>query len=158
VPSDWKTYTDSELGVSFPAPNGLTRTENQVQLTEIGKVPATVMTQVGYRADGKGVLGIATTPNPAGVSLEDWIRTVPGWACEPGASPTCEPKQVQIAGERGIYFSLNVLGDPAATVYFAHNDSIYIMSGNVYGTSVEGPALNTGEFQAIIDGLRFDAP
>jgi hypothetical protein len=158
VPGDWKEYTDPELGFTIFAPDGLERTESVFQLSEHGKIPATQQRQINFkRDDGRPVVAVSTIPNPAGVSLEEWIRTVPGWPCEPGASPTCEPERVTIAGEEGIRFSLSVIGDAAATVFFARGDTIYILSGNVFGVLEHGAALDEVEFQAIIDGFRFQA-
>ena len=158
VPSDWKEYTDPELGFTIPIPDGLERTESVVQLTALGRLPATQQRQINFkRDDGQPVVAVSTIPNPAGVSLEEWIRTSPGWPCEPGASPTCEPERLTIAGEQGIRFSINVHGDAAATVYFAHGGTIYILSGNLFGVLEYGAALDEVEFQAIIDGFRFQA-
>jgi hypothetical protein len=156
VPGGWKAYTDPELGFTFAAPDGLERTESVFQLSEHGKIPATQQRQINFnRDDGQPVVAVSTIPNPAGAALEDWIRTVPGWPCEPGAWPTCDPERVTIAGEEGIRFSINVLGNAAATVFFAHGGTIYILSGNVFGAPEYGAALDEVEFQTIVDGFRF---
>ncbi len=156
VTSDWKEYTDAELGFTIFTPDGLVRTESVIQLTEIGEIPAIERRQIIFkRDDGQPVVWVSMTPNPAGVPLEEWIRTVPGWPCEPGASPTCDPELVTIAGVEGIRFSINVLGEPIARVYFAGGGTIYSLGGNVLGALGYGAALDEVEFQAIIDGFRF---
>ena len=155
VPGDWKEYTDPELGFTIFAPDGLERTESVFQLSEHGKIPATQLSVITF-ADPKGrwVVGVSETPNPAGLSLEDWIRTVPGWPCEPGASPTCEPEEVTVGGERGIRFSIGVIGDPTATVYLTHKDSIYVLHGNIHGDG-QGPPLSEHEFMIFLERFRF---
>jgi hypothetical protein len=159
LPEGWTESTDPELGFTVAYPDGLTREEEVVELPGIGQVPRTEMRQIRYlRRDGTPVLGVSTTLNPSGAALEEWIRTVPGWPCEPGAYPTCEPEWLIVAGEPAVRFSINVLGDPAATVYFAHRGAIYVLGGNLYGSQQYEPALTEDEFAVVLGRFRFEEP
>lgn len=152
----WEEYVDPSLGFSLPHPPGLNVNERSIDLPQKGSIPATQQRAVSFVGqNGVPVAGVSITPNPAGLELKEWIRTVPGWPCDPMGQPTCTPDHLTIAGETAIRFSLNVLGEPAATIYFAHAGSVYALGGNVFGTAAFPPALSEAEFQRIIDGFRF---
>jgi len=158
APSGWSTYADSELGFSMPVPKGLRENLSVIELPERDGLPATQLRVVSFdRADNVPVVGVSSTPNPTGLSLDEWIRARPGWPCDPGASPTCTPELVSIGGETGIRFSIDVVGDPAATIYFAHGGMIYSLSGNVFGSGEAGygPAITESDFQVVVRGFRF---
>ena len=156
APSDWKTYTDSALGFAFTAPDGLTRSEELIDLPAKDGIPATKLRVLTFAdQNGTWVVGVSEAPNPASLPLEDWIRTVPGWPCEPGAFPTCEPEEVSVGGEQGIRFSISVIGDPTATVYLAHRGSIYVLHGNIHGDGQQGPPLSEDEFKIFLERFRF---
>jgi hypothetical protein len=158
VPSGWDTYSDSQLGFSMPIPQGLSRQGNVVDLPARNDLPATQLRIISFaRPDSTPVVGISSTPNPTGLLLDEWIRTRPGWPCDPHGSPTCDPQKVTVSGETGIRFSIDTLGDPAATVYFAHNGVIFSLSGNVFGSGEGGygPTMTEEEFQTVLQGFRF---
>ncbi len=158
LPTDWESYQDANLGFSFAHPAGLTKSEQTIDLSAKGGIPATQLRVISFdRQDGVPVVGVSFTPNAAGLTLEEWIRTVPGWPCEPMAYPTCEPTDVTAGGERGIRFSLDTLGDPAATIYFAHDGYIFSLSGNVFGSGEGGygPALTEADFAKVVENFRF---
>lgn len=156
---DWVTYTDAQLGFKLLHPPGLSVNERLIDLPGKNDIPPTTQRNVSFvGTDGVPVVGISVTPNPAALTLEQWIRTVPGWPCDPKGYPTCVPSQVSVGGEDGIRFSINVLGEPAATVYFAHAGAIYALGGNVFGSPEGGfpPALSESDFQRVVAGFRFD--
>jgi hypothetical protein len=156
VPADWATYTDAEFLFEARYPPELLRHEQIIELTAVDGIPATELKVVSFnRTDGAAVIGVSITPNPAGVSLEEWIRKQPGWPCEPDASPTCEVTFPAVDGERGIRFSIDVLGQPAATVYVAHAGNIYVLHGNVFGSAEYPPTLTEDEFGQVLNGFRF---
>jgi hypothetical protein len=156
----WETYTDPQLGFSFPHPPGLTLKETTFEEHATDSCPAVQARIVSLvDEDGVGKTGVVVAPNPCNFSLEEWIRTFPGWPCEPNPSPTCEPEEVTVSGEPGIRFSLDSLGEPAATIYFAHGDVVYALGGNVYGSGEArtSPTLAEEDFQRIVAGFRFAA-
>jgi hypothetical protein len=159
-PADWTLYQDEANRFALPHPPQLDRSEQTVHLTEVSGIPATDLRIISFeRSDGVAVVAVSVTSNPAGVELEQWIRGQPGWPCEPGAVPTCEPVHLEISGEPAIRFSLDTLGQPTATVYVAHGTDIYVIYGNVFGVKQDGTdaALTEEEFQAILRGFRFDS-
>ncbi len=161
APTGWKEYTDPQLQFSLPARAGLLISEWSYDTHENkGCPPVQVRVVTLKTTDGNGVLGVSRAPNPCKLSLEEWIREYPGWPCEAGASPTCEPAEVTVAGERGIRFSINALGDPTATIYFARGDAMYGLSGGVYRSPEAGygPTMTEDEFQAVIRAFRFLQP
>ena len=158
LPNGWETYTDPELGFSFPHPAGLTLREGSYETHQTDRCPVTTVKTSGFdNMDSGPVVGVATAPNPCNLSLEEWIRTYPGWPCEPMSSPTCEPTSVTVGGERGIRFSIDTLGDAAARIYFAHAGVIYSLGGNVFGNGEGGygPAISEEDFELVIQGFRF---
>ena len=158
APDGWVTYTDAQLGLSFPHPEGLTLRESMFEEHAAGECPA-VKARIASLIDENqvGKVGVVVAPNPCNLSLEEWIRTFPGWPCEPNGSPTCDPVNLAIAGERAIRFSLDVLGEPAATIYFAHTRFVYALGGNVYGSGEARIAatLSEDDFQRVVAGFRF---
>jgi hypothetical protein len=105
---------------------------------------------------GKPTVGVSVVPNPGGLGLEDWIRTYPGWPCEPTGHPTCERVMLAVAGQPAIRFSINVMGEPSATVYFAHGGHIYAIGGNIFGSGHGGfdPTISEADFQKILNGFQ----
>jgi len=158
IPAGWEVYVDPALGFSFPQPPGLVATERSYETHETDACPANQVSGTGFNdSDGIPIVGVGVAPNPCGLSVEEWIRTYPGWPCEPNGYPTCEPADVLVAGERGIRFSINVLGEPAANIYFGHDGLIFELSGNVFGSGHGGysAAISEAEFQVIVEGFRF---
>jgi hypothetical protein len=154
----WEVYADRQLGFSFPHPSGQAAQERYVDYPARDNLPAVQQRNISFRnATGVPLVGVSVVVNPTNLSLEDWIRTYPGWPCDPMGSPTCVPADVTVAGERGIRFSLNVLGEPAATVYFAHAGYIYSLGGNIYGSGEGGygPAIGEEDFQTVLSGFQF---
>jgi hypothetical protein len=93
---------------------------------------------------------VGVTPNPSALSLEDWIRTYPGWPSD--------PTSLTIAGAPGLRFSRNVLDEPADFVFFQHAGYIFELSGGVYGSPEGGygPTITRADFDHVIDQFRFN--
>jgi hypothetical protein len=157
-PDGWQVYTDPELGFSFPHPPSRPPEERLTDFPAQDNLPAVQLRSVSFRdAMGVPLVGVSVAPNPAKLSLEGWIRTYPGWPCDPMGSPTCVPADVVVDGEPGIRFSISVLGELAATVYFAHAGYIYALGGNVFGSGEGGygAAIEEEDFQTVLDGFQF---
>lgn len=152
LPDGWQVYGDSERGFSFPHPPGLTLTEQIFdELDKAGKPTGQVRTLSLRHPGGTPAISMAIAPNPGNLSLEDWIRTFPGW-------PT-EPRPVTIGGESGLLFEINQMGQRYPGAYFRHADSVFSISANVFGAAELGvsaaPGISETDFQRVMDGFRF---
>jgi hypothetical protein len=105
---------------------------------------------------GSSVVGVAAAPNPCRFSLEEWIRTYPGWPCDPSGIP-CQPTEVIVGGERGLRFPVGSLGEPSSTIYVSHGGFIFALSGDVTGcgNGCRTPTLSEEDYQRVIQGFRF---
>lgn len=153
TPAGWDVYADPEAGFSFPHPGGLTLTEQSYDaLDKSGSNNVRVRTLSFRRPDGTPAISMAIAPNPNSLTLEEWIRTYPGWPSE--------PQNVTIAGEPALLFETNQSGQLYPSVYFRRGDSVFSISGNVFGASELGvsspPGITESEFQRVRDGFRFD--
>lgn len=123
----WTTYTDSHAGFGTPIPENLSRNEQTIDIPEKDGYPAESQRLISFvNQSGGGIVGVGVTPNPAGLTLENWIRTYPGW---PG-----DPTTVQIAEEQAVRFSQSVLHRFRLLPAWRF---IFELSGGVYG-SAEG--------------------
>jgi hypothetical protein len=146
----WITYTDDAAGFSMPIPDGAVRKEQTIDLPAKGGYPVVPQKLTGFvDKDGIGLVGVSITPNPAGLKLENWIQTYPGW--------TTDPTSVMVDGEQGLRFSRSVLGEPADFVFVQHGGSIFELSGNVYGSGEGGygPTITKADFDLVISGFRY---
>jgi hypothetical protein len=146
----WTTYSDSATGFDMPIPENTSRKEQTIEFPEKGGYPAVLDRLISFvNQAGDGVVGVGVTPNPAGLTLEDWIRTYPGW---PG-----DPTTIQIAEEQGLRFSRSVLDEPADDVFFQHGGYIFELSGGVYGSAEggNGPTITKSDFDRVISEFHF---
>jgi hypothetical protein len=150
-PADWSTYTDPELGFSFPQPPGLTASEQFFDLPAKNGNPPVQQRSVTLDDDaGLFVVGVSVVPNPVDLTVDEWVRRYVGWPSE--------PQPVAIAGEPGLLFPINAMGDRWPVVYFTHTDYVYSLGGNVYGAAGDPPlppGISEADFQRVIDGFRF---
>jgi hypothetical protein len=154
LPDGWEIYVDPERGFSFAHPPGLTLTEQLFDQTDnsgqrVGQVRA-----LSFRhQSGTPAISMAVAPNPNSLTLEEWIRTFPGWPSE--------PRPVTIGGESALLFETNQMGQRYPGVYFRHADVVLSISANVYGASELGVSASSGisesDFQRVMDGFRFGA-
>ncbi len=143
VPDDWATYLDAELGFSFPHAPGLTSSED---------FPHDAKRIVLRDTFGVVAFSVVASPNPDGLTLEEWIKTVPGWPTEPPDWLPSEPEAIAIGGETGLLFRIDQVGQPNPTVYFGHGDYIFSVRANF---GVKGSPLNEADFQHVVDGFTF---
>jgi hypothetical protein len=150
-PDDWVTYTDPELGFSFPQPPGLTPSEEAIDLPAKGGNPPVQQRSVSFLDDsGVFVVGISVVSNPVDLALDEWIGIYVGWPSE--------PQSVAIGGEPGLLFPINAVGDQWPVVYFKQSGHVYSLGGNVYGAAGDPPlppGISEADFQQVIDGFRF---
>jgi hypothetical protein len=147
-PNDWETYVDPELGFSFPHPKGWTSSTEYYELPETKGNPEVLLRSVTFRDDaGHPTITYAVAPNPAGLTLEDWIASYPGWPSEPG--------HTTVAGQPALIFEVNQLGERFPGVYFEFEGNVISMSGNVYGAGGDAvpPSLTESEFREVIDRI-----
>jgi hypothetical protein len=150
LPADWEIYLDPQLAFSLPHPSGLMMREHFFDLQEQKSSSAIQGRVISFdRPDGVFALYVAIAPNSAGLSLEEWIKTYPGWPAE--------PQPFVVAGERALWFARNALDEPDAKVYFAHAEMVYMLSGNVFGSGENGygPAIGEADFQIVLQLFRF---
>jgi hypothetical protein len=149
--TSWGMYSDAAAGFNMPIPENTVRNEGTVELPAKNGYSAVQQRLISFvNQDGAGVVGVGVTPNPSALSLEDWIRTYPGWPSD--------PTSLTIAGAPGLRFSRNVLDEPADFVFFQHAGYIFELSGGVYGSPEGGygPTITRADFDHVIDQFRFN--
>ncbi len=147
IPADWQTYTDPALGFSFPHPSGLSVSERFFEFPEKNGNPAIQVRTLTYTSEkGLFTLGLAIAPNPNALSLEDWVKTYPGW---PG-----QPTETAIDTEGALLFPIDQQGESFPQIYFRHGDYVFTFQANVYGHQGLPAALRESDFQLIIDEFR----
>jgi hypothetical protein len=145
----WQKYLDTATGLSLEYPQNLKITEETSELSARPGLPAIEQRGLTFEsAEGLPGMGIAITPNPTGLSLEDWIRTYPGWSSE--------PTEVSIAGERALRFPINAMGEPNPVIYFAYTN--YVVSVKRIPSNVQSdglrPVMTESEFQRLLTSMR----
>jgi hypothetical protein len=150
VGADWVVYSDETAAFSAAMPKGLTLTERHILLSAKGNYPEVDQRTLSFvRADGNWVVGVSLIPNPADLSLKDWLLTFSGW--------TGYPTTLPVSGEEGLWFHVSQIGDASAVVYVSHAGSVFVLSGNVFG-SVEdaiAPTLSEADFDQFIKRFQF---
>jgi len=147
--TEWSDYTDTASGFTLPVPEGFSATERSIDYPEANGIPAFQGRTISFSTVEKSpISGVLVAPNH-GLSIEAWVSTYPGWPSE--------PSEIMVGGERALRFSINVLGEPAAEIFFNHGDSIYGLFGGVYGDGHSGlpPTITEADLQKIIQGFRF---
>jgi hypothetical protein len=89
------------------------------------------------------------TPNPADLTLEDWVASYPGWRDE--------PESLMVDGRAALLFPINVMGERFPATYFKYESFVISLSGNVYGSGGGAlpPGINEAEFEFILENFRF---
>jgi hypothetical protein len=154
---DWTTYQDTEVGFSFPLPQGLTVTEDSFDLFGKQGDPSARMRVRTFRdASGVRVIDLGSVPNPTGLSVQDWMDTYD--PCPSAFDLSLpQPESITIAGEAGVLCPIDQLNQPNPRVYFQHGGYVFVLVANVYGIPESGfpPALSEADFQRVIDGFSF---
>jgi hypothetical protein len=152
LPDGWEVYMDPERGFSFPHPPGLTLSQQFFdQIDESGQRVGQVRTLSLRHPSGTPAISMAIAPNATSLSLEDWIKTFPGWPSE--------PRRLTIGGEPALLFETNQMGQRHPGVSFTDGDAVLSISANVYGASELGvtasPGISETDFQRVMDGFGF---
>ena len=147
-PADtWTRYTDSELGFSLARPEGWVLSEQTLEYPPKNGNPAVQVRALTFKtAKGLFTLGLALAPNPAGLSLEDWVSTYPGW---PG-----QPSNLVVGGQPALRFPIDQQGERFPQIYFEHEGVVYTVQVNVYGHQGKPPSVSETDFQRIIEEFR----
>lgn len=157
APDAWTTYEDAELGFSFPHPEGLTISEDFFDLFGKGEASTVRMRALTFRdASGVRVLDLGITPNPDGLSVQEWIDTYD--PCASTFNPDLpQPEGITIAGEAGILCPVDQLNQPVPRIYFRHGGHVFVLIANVHGIPESGfpPAFSETDFQRVIDEFSF---
>jgi hypothetical protein len=156
---DWTLYHDAELGFSFPLPPGLTMSEGFFDLTGHNGNPDVVARALSFRnAQGLATVSVGSAPNPNDLPVEEWVDAYT--PCLASYQPDLpQPYATPIAGELGWVCPVTQYAEPSVTIYFKHGGAVFVLSGNVYGSSEDNlPAtISEADFQRIVDGFTFDA-
>ncbi len=150
IPADWVTYTDPELGFSFPHPPGLTISLDQYELPEKKGIPPVSGRLLWFRnPDGVPAIVIAVAANPANLTIEEWVNTYIGWS---GA-----PEDLVIGGERALLDPKDQVNNPVPQIYFRRGAFFLTLQLNIHGIpEARYPAaLSESDFSAIVQGFRF---
>ena len=150
VPSEWEEYTSVALKFSVAHAADLTVSQRTSELREQkgdSVIQQRVVTFTG--ADGVFAFYVTSGPNDAGLSLEQWIKTYPGWPTEPQAGT--------IGGQAALRFDRNALDEPDARVYVVRGATVYTLAGNVFGSGEGGygPGIQESDFETVLQSFRF---
>jgi hypothetical protein len=154
VPAYWETYTDPILAFSFPHPPGLVVEEGTFELGKVGTCPTTPLrTSVLKTPKGVVSIGLAVAQNLCDLSLEEWVRTYPGWPCD--GSSQCEPTSISVGGELALMFPIDQQGEAFPQVYVERAGYIYTIQLNIYGVQGMPATLKESDRDVIIGGFKF---
>lgn len=147
---DWTTYVDPELGFSFPCRSDWTISTDYYDLPARKGNPAVRLRSVTFHnPEGAQTIAFGVTPNPADLTLEDWVASYPGWPSE--------PVSLTVAGQRALLFPINVMGERFPAIYFKYGRFVISLDGNIYGSGGGAlpPGINQAEFEFILENFRF---
>jgi hypothetical protein len=146
VPDDWTTYLDAGLGFSFSYRSDWTISTDYYDLPAKKGNPAVRQRSVTFRnAEGAQAIALGITPNPADLTVEDWVASYPGWPSE--------PESLTLAGQKAILFPINQMGERFPFACFKYGGSVICLSGNIYGSKAGAlpPGLSEPDFQRVVD-------
>ncbi len=150
APADWQTYVDPGLGFSFLYRSDWTISTDYYELPAKKGNPAVTFRSVTFEnPEGAQTIAFGVAPNPAGLTLEDWVASYPGWPSE--------PESVTVTGQPALLFPINQLGERFPAVYFKSGPYVISMSANIYGSGGEAlpPGMSEVDFQRVLDSFNF---
>ena len=155
--SDWKTFTNTDYGFSFQYPAGWyldvhgSHRDTTMDYIAISNYP-TRPSEVATPAADLSWMELYVVPNPAGLSLGDWVTQFHAMPGEP-TDRVASSQDITVAGRAGIEQTVvegyAPVAVPAYEHYFALTKEVLVASG----PAAESPWLPT--YKQIVNSLVF---
>lgn len=146
VESIFDIFVDERTQLSFPYPKGNGIDEASVELPGKDGIPPVVSRQIVFKNEADlPTISISISPNPGGLDLETWIRTIPGWPSD--------PREIFVSGRPALLFDIDQAGAANPTAYFRLGEDVFGIRGNVAGGAGSSGVIDYDEFLKVLDGV-----